>query len=65
MPVSTPTAYGHDIDCDSVVEALVREHLTKKQYSSTLAAFQQEQVGASLPVAHVLIVVCLLGCHNA
>jgi hypothetical protein len=47
MSVSKSTASGHAIDCDSVVEALVREHLTKKQYNSTLAAFQQEQVGAN------------------
>jgi hypothetical protein len=47
MSVSNSTASGDAIDCDSVVEALVREHLTKKQYNSTLAAFQQEQVGAN------------------
>lgn len=45
MPLAAVANVMHDFDCDSVVEALVREHLTKKQYNSTLAAFQQEQVG--------------------
>jgi hypothetical protein len=44
MPVITSVPDEATMGCDAVVEALIREHLTKKQYNTTLAAFKQEEV---------------------
>jgi hypothetical protein len=44
MPVINSVFAEAPSDCDAVVETLIREHLTKKQYTNTLAAFEQEEV---------------------
>lgn len=57
MPVLSSLSAEPTVDCDAVVEALIREHLTKKQYTTTLAAFKQEEVSSSAscsPVVHLL-----------
>lgn len=52
---------AHDVSCDSesVVEALVREHLTRKQYTRTLAEWKNEQVGACCHEAMPAMGTCL------
>lgn len=45
-----PAAPANDVSVDSVVEALVREHLTNREFTSTLTAWQQEQPTVQHPI---------------